>query len=109
MCYYIVVYEIHHRNGIIIREVQILPNIKSAKKRVNVTKAKTIKNRMFKTMFKTTLKKFEQAIAEGDKAAAEVAYRNAVSVLDKAACKGVIHPNAAARKKSRFTVKLNTL
>jgi small subunit ribosomal protein S20 len=64
---------------------------------------------MFKTMFKTTLKKFDVAIAEGDKAAAEVAYRNAVSVLDKAACKGVIHTNAAARIKSRYTHKLNTL
>ena len=86
-----------------------MPNIKSAKKRVNVTKTKTLKNRMFKTMFKTTLKKFEAAIAEGNKAEAEVAYRNAVSVLDKAASKGIIHDNAAARKKSRFTQKLNTL
>lgn len=91
------------------REVDILPNIKSAKKRVNVTKTKTLKNRMFKTMYKTTLKKFEAAIAEGDKAAAEVAYRNAVSVLDRAASKGTIHANAAARKKSRFALKLNTL
>ena len=86
-----------------------MPNIKSAKKRVKVTKTKTLKNRMFKTMFKTTLKKFEVAVADGDKAAAEVAYRNAVSVLDKAASKGIIHANAAARKQSRYTTKLNTL
>lgn len=86
-----------------------MPNIKSAKKRVKVTKVKTLKNKMFKTMYKTTLKKFEAAIAEGDKAAAEVAYRNAVSVIDKAASKGIIHANAAARKKSSFTLKLNTL
>ena len=95
--------------GIFIGEVDSLPNIKSAKKRVKVTGSKTLKNRMFKTMYKTTLKKFETAVAEGDKAAAEVAYRNAVSVLDKAASKGIIHTNAAARKKSRFTAKLNTL
>lgn len=95
--------------GIFYREVDIVPNIKSAKKRVKVTKTKTLKNRMFKTMFKTTLKKFEAAVAEGNKAEAEVAYRNAVSVLDKAASKGIIHANAAARKKSRFTQKLNTL
>ena len=86
-----------------------MPNIKSAKKRVKVTKVKTLKNKMFKTMYKTTLKKFEAAIAEGDKAAAEVAYRNAVSVIDKAASKGIIHANNAARKKSSFTLKLNTL
>lgn len=95
--------------GIFYGEVDILPNIKSAKKRVKVTEAKTIKNRMFKTMYKTTLKKFEAAVADGDKAAAEAAYRNAVSVLDKASCKGIIHANAAARKKSRFAQQLNTL
>lgn len=86
-----------------------MPNIKSAKKRVLVTKTKTLQNQMFKTSFKTTLKKFEQAVASGDKAAAEVCYKNAVSKLDKAVAKGVIHTNAAARKKSQFTLKLNAM
>lgn len=90
-------------------EVNSLPNIKSAKKRVKITKSKTMKNRMFKTMYRTTLKKFEAAVADGDKTAAENAYREAVSVLDKAACKGIVHANTAARKKSRFAKSLNTL
>ena len=86
-----------------------MPNIKSAKKRVKVTEAKTLQNQMFKTSFKTTLKKFEKAVADGDKAAAEVCYKDAVSKIDKAVSKGALHVNAAARKKSQFTVKLNSL
>ena len=91
------------------REVKVLPNIKSAKKRVKVTEAKTLQNQMFKTSFKTTLKKFEKAVADGDKAAAEVCYKDAVSKIDKAVSKGALHVNAAARKKSQFTVKLNAM
>ena len=86
-----------------------MPNIKSAKKRVKVIATKTLQNQMFKTSFKTTLKKFEQAVAAGDKAAAEVCYKAAVSKLDKAVAKGALHINAAARKKSQFTVKLNAM
>ena len=63
------------------REVNTLPNIKSAKKRVKVTSAKSLQNQMFKTNLKSTLKKFEQAVAAGDKAAAEVCYKAAVSKL----------------------------
>lgn len=86
-----------------------MPNIKSAKKRVKVTQTKTLQNQMFKTSFKTILKKFEKAVEDGDKAAAEVAYKNAVSKIDKAVAKNILHVNAAARKKSQFTVKLNAM
>ena len=86
-----------------------MPNIKSAKKRVKVIASKTLQNQMFKTNFKTTLKKFEKAVADGDKAAAELCYKNAVSKLDKAVAKNAMHINAAARKKSQFTAKLNAL
>lgn len=91
------------------REVNTLPNIKSAKKRVKVTAIKELQNQMFKTNLKTTLKKFEQAVAAGDKAVAAEAYKAAVSKLDKAVAKGTMHINAAARKKSQFTVKLNAM
>lgn len=86
-----------------------MPNIKSAKKRVKVTESKTLQNRMFKTAYKTILKKYEAAVASGDLAAAQAAYQVAVKKIDQAAAKGIIHPNAAARKKSRFTVKLNKM
>lgn len=86
-----------------------MPNIKSAKKRVKVIEKKTLQNQMFKTNFKTTLKKFDKAVEAGDKAAAVECYKAAVSKLDKAVVKGVLHTNAAARKKSQFTKKLNAM
>ena len=78
-----------------------MPNIKSAKKRVLVTAAKTLQNKMFKSDMKTTIKKYEAAIAAGDKAA--------VKIIDKAVANGTIHKNKAARKKSQFTLALNKL
>ena len=86
-----------------------MPNIKSAKKRVKVTKTKTIQNKMFNSSFKTAMKKYEAAVAAGDKEAAIDLYKAAVKKVDQAASKGIIHPNTAARKKSRFTLMLNSL
>ena len=68
--------------GIPKQEVNTLPNIKSAKKRVKVTASKSLQNQMFKTNLKTSMKKFEAAVAAGDKAAAKEAYTVAVSKLD---------------------------
>ena len=97
------------KNGIPKQEVNTLPNIKSAKKRVKVTAAKSLQNQMFKTNLKTSMKKFEAAVAAGDKAAATEAYTVAVSKLDKAVAKNAMHINAAARKTSQFTLKLNNM
>lgn len=91
------------------REVKNLPNIKSAKKRVKVSESKGLRNKMIKTSLKTSLKKYEAAIASGDKEAANATYKEAVKKIDKAVAKGILHKNTAARKKSRFTRKLNTL
>jgi small subunit ribosomal protein S20 len=68
-----------------------------------------LNNRTFKTALKTSVKKFEAAVAAGDKAAAEAAYKEAVKKVDKAAAKNLIHKSAAARKKSQFTLKLNAM
>ncbi len=86
-----------------------MPNIKSAKKRVIVTKTKTLRNKIYRTQLKTDIKKFEAAVASGDKAAAQAAYIAAVKKVDKAAARGIIHKNAAAHKKSHFTKKLNAM
>ena len=86
-----------------------MPNIKSAKKRVKVIKTKTLQNKMFNSSFKTAMKKYEAAVAAGDKEAAVTLYKAAVKKVDQAAAKGIIHANAAARKKSRFTLMLNSL
>ena len=86
-----------------------MPNIKSAKKRVLVTKTKTLQNKMFKTELKTDIKKYQAALAAGDQAAAQAAYRAAVKKIDQAAARGIIHKNAAARKKSQFTKAINNM
>ena len=86
-----------------------MPNIKSAKKRVLVSKVNNERNKMAKSALKTTLKKFEAAVAEGNKEQADSAYQAAVQSIDKAAGKGILHKNNAARKKSSITLKMNEL
>ncbi len=56
---------------------------------------------------KTIIKKYDAALVNGDMAQAEAAYKDAVKKIDQAAAKGIIHKNAAAHKKSQFTLKLN--
>ena len=82
-----------------------MPNIKSAKKRVELSKVAYEKNKAEKS----ALKKFEAAVNGGDRAAAEGAYKLAVKAVDQATVKGLLHKNNAARKKSSMTLKLNKL
>lgn len=86
-----------------------MPNIKSAKKRVKVIQSKTMQNKMFKTQLKTDVKKYEAAVAAGDMELAQATYKAATKKIDQAAARGIIHKNAAARKKSQFTKKLNSM
>ena len=86
-----------------------MPNIKSAKKRVIVTKTKTLQNKMFKTELKTDIKKYQAAVAAGDAALAQETYKAAVKKIDQAAARNIIHKNAAAHKKSQFTKILNKM
>jgi small subunit ribosomal protein S20 len=83
-----------------------MANIKSAKKRIRVTKAKTMQNRMIKTQAKNAVKKFRKVLAENPSAAQEQ-LRATSSALDRAVTKGVMHRNAASRKKSRLAKALN--
>ncbi len=86
-----------------------MPNIKSAKKRVLVTEAKTLQNKMFRSQLKTDIKKYQAALAAGDAALAQETYKAAVKKIDQAAARGIIHKNAAAHKKSQFTKALNNM
>jgi len=86
-----------------------LPNIKSAKKRVLVNKAKALQNRAVRSALRTDIKKFEAAVAEGNRSEAEGAYKVAVKAVDKAVGHGILHKNNAAHKKSGMTLKLNKL
>ena len=84
-----------------------MPNIKSAEKRVLVGERNRLQNRMAKSSVKTAVKKFEAAAAGKDKEAAQAAFVQAVGAVDKAAGKGVLHKNAANRKKAQLAKKLN--
>ena len=85
-----------------------MPNIKSAIKRVDVIEKKTLRNNMIKSEYKTAVKKFELAVAEGSKDA-EKLFKDAVKKIDGACSKGIIKKNTASRKKSNLAKKLNTL
>ena len=87
----------------------IMPNIKSSKKDVISSKIAYEKNKANKTALKTVLKKFDAALESGDRTAAEAAYKLAVKAVDQAINKGIMNKNAAARKKSSMTLKLNKL
>ena len=84
-----------------------MPNIKSAKKRVRISEARNARNRAERSVLRTTLKKFDAAVTEGNRTEAEGAYKVAVKTVDKAVAKGILHKNNAARKKSALTLKLN--
>ena len=86
-----------------------MANIKSSKKDVISSKIAYEKNKAEKTALKTAVKKFEAALVDGDRTAAEAAYKLAVKSVDKAVQKGLLHKNNAARKKSSLTLKMNKL
>ena len=83
-----------------------MPNIKSAKKRVKVSEKKNLRNRVVKSGIRTAVKKFDAAVA-ADPANAAAVLSNTVSAVDKAAAKGVMHKNAANRKKARLAKRLD--
>ena len=84
-----------------------MPNIKSAKKRVKIIEKKTLTNNMIKTVYKSAVKKFEEAIAAGNLEEAKVLFSEATKKIDQACTKGVIVKNTASRKKSSLSKKLN--
>jgi len=83
-----------------------LPNIQSAKKRVKVSEKKNLRNRIVKSGVRTSIKKFDAAITDDSKNA-QAQLSATVAAIDKAASKGVIHKNAANRKKARLAKQLN--
>jgi len=90
-----------------IEEVKDLANIKSAKKRVKIAIRNAQRNRSIRSEVKTWIKKFEKALTNGDIEGARVLYPQVVKKIDMAASKGVLHKNAANRRKSSLAIKLN--
>ena len=86
-----------------------MANIKSAKKRILVTRTKAARNKSIKSAVKTSIRKVDAAVAQKDKAASEAALTEAISTISKATSKGVYHKNNCARKVSRLTKAVNSI
>jgi len=86
-----------------------MPNIKSAKKRVQIGAVKQAQNKVMKSMMRTSIKKVQIAVAAGDRALADSLYSKAASNIDKAVRNGVIHKNNAANKKSSLSKLKNSI
>lgn len=84
-----------------------MPNTKQALKRMRVTAKRTARNRYVKSTVKTAVRRFSDTLAQGDLSTAGDKLQVAVKTIDKAVSKGVVHKNAAARKKSRLAKRLN--
>ncbi len=78
-----------------------MPNTKSAEKRVRQAEGRYTRNRIYRSSARTAVKKARALVESGDAGATE-AVNKAIQALDKAAQKGVIHANNAARRKSRL-------
>lgn len=86
-----------------------MANIKSALKRIRSSERKRVRNKPVRTALKTYVKTAQVGMAGGDVTMSAEAVVHAISALDKAASKGIIHKNQAARRKSRLMSRLNKM
>ena len=86
-----------------------MANIKSAIKRIRSNERKRMRNKPVRSALKTHVRAAQTEIAANEVEDAAHAVVRAISALDKAANKGVIHPNQAARRKSRLMAKFNKM
>ncbi len=84
-----------------------MANNKSAEKRIRVSERRRQRNKPYRTSARTTVRRANEAILSGDGETSEAAVLAAISMLDRVAGKGVIHPNNAANKKSRLMKQLH--
>ncbi|MFN7710050.1 MAG: 30S ribosomal protein S20 [Holosporales bacterium] len=86
-----------------------MANIESAKKRARQAEVRNERNRARVSRIRTFIRKFEEALKGGDKASAEVAFKEAQPEIMRGVTKGVLHINTAARKISRMAAKVKSL
>ena len=86
-----------------------MANIKSAKKRIKVTKTKTERNKIQKSKIKMFTKKIDSLVKSGNKDEAKKTLIEATKAIDMAASKGVYHKNNAARKVGRLQKAVNRI
>lgn len=78
-----------------------MPNIQQQKKRVRIAAQERLENLRYASTVKTLTRRLRQAVADGDKDLAATTHRDLVRWIDKAASRGALHRNTAARKKSQ--------
>ena len=78
-----------------------MPNIKQQEKRVRLATRQRLQNLRYRSTVKTLTKRLQRAVEEGDAAQIEAEHRTLVRWIDKAAARGAIHKNTAARKKAQ--------
>lgn len=91
------------------KEVNLMPNIKSAKKRILVSKRRNEENTLVKSSMKTAIKNVEKAVKANESEKAKENLKVANTRIDKAVNTGVVKKNKAARLKSRLTKMTNNM
>ena len=86
-----------------------MPIIKSAKKRMRQNPRRNARNRMRRSAMRNSIRRLREAIEAGDAGAAQAQWVQTQGIIDRSARLGIIHPNAAARTKSRLARKLSQL
>lgn len=86
-----------------------MPNIKSSERSVKTDAERRARNFAVRSTIRTVSRKVAESVAAGNQDEAKALLINASKTIDKAASKGVVHKNTAARKKSRLARKLNAL
>ena len=86
-----------------------MANHYSALKRARQTEKKTVQNRANKSRLRSSLRSLREAIAKGDKQAAQKAFSATASIVDKGVQKGALHKNTASRYKSRLSVRVKAI
>jgi small subunit ribosomal protein S20 len=78
-----------------------MPNIQQQKKRVRIAARQRLENLRYRSTIKTLTRRLESAVDDGDADAVSTERRNLEKLIDRAAARGALHKNAAARKKSQ--------
>jgi small subunit ribosomal protein S20 len=78
-----------------------MANIKQQKKRVGIASRQRLENLRYRSTIKTLAKRLPITVADGDAAAIEAEHKQLVRTIDRAAARGAVHKNTAARKKSQ--------
>ena len=86
-----------------------MANIKSQIKRIGTNEKARLRNKSVKSSLKTSIRRFREAAETGDRDKVATLLKDVSKALDKAASKGVIHPNQAANKKSALAQRANSI